>query len=87
VESLNRLRELLDDEDPNPTDGHSEEDGPEPLPVTVKPNHQETTYALQILLSLTKFGKHVYGGTVRYEERLRRRRRGRVAKQSRKTNR
>jgi hypothetical protein len=56
-------------------------------PVTPSVNHRETTYALRLLLALTILRKHVYAGTVRYEERLRRRRRGRVAKQSRKANR
>lgn len=55
--------------------------------VTPSTNRQQTTYGLQTLLALTRLGKHVYGGTVRYEERLRRRRRNRVAKQSRKANR
>jgi hypothetical protein len=83
VEALKHLR----DDDPNPTHGHSEDDSLGPLPVIVRSNHRETTYALRLLLALTILHKHVYAGTVRYEERLRRRRRARVAKQSRKANR
>lgn len=44
-------------------------------------------YSLSILVALTIKGKHVYGGTVGYHERLRRRARNRVARASRKRNR
>jgi hypothetical protein len=50
-------------------------------------NHQPSVYGRTILLALSWSGRHVYAGTVRYAEKLRRRAAGRRAKQARKVNR
>lgn len=44
-------------------------------------------YGLAILLGLNRTGKHIYAGTVSAEEKKRRRKANKVARQSRRTNR
>lgn len=46
-----------------------------------------TRYQREILLALTRLNKHVYAGTVPYEEIQRRRAVGRRAKKARRINR
>lgn len=50
-------------------------------------NPQTTQYGLDILVGLSLSSKHVYAGTVPAHVIAKRRRQGKVAKQSRKANR
>jgi hypothetical protein len=45
------------------------------------------TYQREILFSMNRLGKHIYGGTVSYVEKERRRAKNRVARAQRKVNR